>query len=246
MITKKSLLSIIALAITLILMFTFMHLMSLFRVSKWVGVGVGFGVMAVMLILLIVFRDKKFKSKLNPVHVTAVFVNGAASGVALSSLFVYLGGFPYLWHSACAVAITVALIFIYCGAANARFVQRHYIISLIIYSVLLIAAVITAIVLTVEFSFVVVLILVAIALIPLIAFLISLPMDASDSKEHIKHIAYCSLAALALVVIVVFLIISQGDGLDLSGIDGGAGGSVSKTRHNPYDYLTYTDSDCIM
>ena len=240
MITKKCALSLGGFAITMLICFITMHVMSLVTVSKWVGVGTGIGIFAVMLVFAIVFR----KNKLLPFII--IPINAIGDGLALSSLYVYLGSYPQIWETAALFGALLFAMLLYCALTNVQFFRDHFVISMIVYCILLI--VILIIVGTVgdtgkqhpQLIF-----LAALSLIPFIAFFISLATKAENSLKHVKNMSYCSFAALILIIIAVIIVISQGDGLDGlgDGIGGGVDGAVGTTRkRNPYDfYASYSD-----
>ena len=81
MITKKCALTFSGFALTLLLFYITVHVMSLFTISKWVGVGVSSGVFVIMLVFTLLYR----KNKILPFFV--IPINAIADGVAASSLF---------------------------------------------------------------------------------------------------------------------------------------------------------------
>ncbi|MDE7158922.1 MAG: hypothetical protein K2N74_05030 [Clostridiales bacterium] len=225
---KKCALTYAAFALTLLLALAAMYFMSIFSVSKWVGVSVGGGVLIVSLVLLIVYRKKK------AAYFAVVPVNGLASGIALSSLYVYLGGYPLLWQTVAVFGALNVLFVLYCLLTNFLFVQGHYVITLVVFSALLIGGGIVGVVLSSQIAFS----LVLLALIPTIAFLMVLPASAKNPFEQIKNITYASFSALIVVIIVVLIVISEGDGLD--GFGDGVGDPSAKAikeKYNPFDYI---------
>ena len=224
---KKCSLTYAAFALSLLLTFAAMYFMSIFRVSKWVGVSVGGGVLVVSLVLLLIYRKKK------AAYFAVIPVNGLASGIALSSLFVYLGGYPFLWQTASVFGALNVLFLLYCLCTNFSFVRGHYVVTLVVFSALLIGAGIAGVVLSSQIVFG----LVLLSLIPTIAFLMVLPAAAKNPFEQIKNITYASFSALIVVIIVVLIVISEGDGLD--GFSGGDGSTAKaiKEKYNPFDYL---------
>lgn len=227
MFTKKCALSLGGFALTMLLCFISMHIMSLFNVSKWVGVGCGGGIFVIMLVLAVVFR----KNKTLPYII--IPVNAIGDGLAVSSLFVYLGSFPAVWETAVVFAGLCLLLFLYCLLTNVPFFRNHFVISMLAYIAVILAGLITGAVLTESNAFY----LALLSLIPFIAFFITTAARASDVAEHVKNSAYCSFAALILIIIVVLVIISQGDGLD--GLGGGIDGDIAKGAkpgRNPYDF----------
>lgn len=241
MITKKCALSFGGFALTMLICFITMYVMSLFTLSKWVGVSAGIGVFAVMLIFAIVYK----KNKLLPFII--IPLNAIGDGLALSSLYVYLGAYPAIWETAVLLGALLFAMLLYCALTDIAFFRDHYVISMIVYCVLLI--VILIIVGTVgdtgkqhpQLIF-----LAALSLIPFFAFFISLATKAENAAKHIRNLSYCSFAALILIIIAVIIVISQGDGLDGlgdgmgSGIDGAVG---TRRKRNPYDfYASYSDN----
>lgn len=225
---KKSSLTYGIFALTLLFAFAAMHFMSLFTVSKWVGVSVGGGFLVVALILLLIYRKKKSAY-------FAVFpVNGFASGIALSSLYVYLGGYPLLWQTVAVFGALNLLFLLYCVCTYIPFVRNHCVMSAVVFSALLIGGGIAGIVCSSQTVFS----LVLLALIPTIAFLAVLPAAAKNPFEQIKNITYASFSALIVVIVVVLIVISEGDGFDgLDAFSGGESAKALKQKYNPFDYI---------
>lgn len=231
MITKKCALSLGGFAVTMLICLITMHVMSLFTLSKWVGVGTGIGVMVLMLVLAVALRKRA------GIHYFTITVNAVGEGLAASSLFVYLGSFPKLWESAVVFGSLCALLLLYILLTNIPFYRQHFVISMLSYVVVILAGLITGAVLTKSNAFY----LALLAAIPFIAFFITTATKAENTKKHIKNLSYCSFAALVLVIIAVLVVISGGDGLD--GIGDGLGGGIdgaagTRRKRNPYDYYT--------
>ena len=228
-INKKCLLSWGGFAFTLLFGFAAMHLMQLFNLNYWVGVSVGAAILIVMLIVFIALRNNVTL----PLTLSAIPVNAVASGIALSSMYEYLGYYPRIWQSAAVFATLTALFLLYCLLTDLKFFQRFYVICEITLIVLAAAAVILGMI----FSDVAAFSLAAVGLIPFIAMLVSLTMRSSDAVEHVKNMSYCSFFVLAVVILVVLTVITQGDGLD--GIGDGLVSDKNKkgNKSNVYDFL---------
>ncbi|MCM1438589.1 MAG: hypothetical protein NC131_05190 [Roseburia sp.] len=229
MITKKCAVTIGGFALTMLVCFITMHLLSLASVSKWVGVGTGAGMFALSLVFAVVFR----KERLMPYFI--IPVNAVGDGLAVSSLFVYLGAFPKIWETAVVFAGLCLLLFIYCLLTNIPFLRNHFVISMLIFVCLILGGLIAgAVICESKFFY-----LALICLIPFIAFLIATVLKAKDAQEQIKNMSYVSFAALIIIIIAVIAVISQGDGLDGMG-DGLIGdvGKTAKPERNPYDFYT--------
>lgn len=227
MITKKCALSLGGFALTMLLCLITMHVMSLFSISKWVGVGCGGGIFVIMLVITIIYRKEKY------LPFIIIPVNAIGDGLAVSSLYVYLGAYPAVWESAAVFGGLCILLFLYCLLTNIPFFRNHFIISMIAYLAVILAALITCAVLLDSKIFP----LALLGLIPFTAFFITTVAKAADAFEHIKNMAYCSFAALIIIIIVVLAIISQGEGLD--GLGSGIDGDVvkgAKPKRNPYDF----------
>lgn len=228
MITKKCAVSFIICSISLLLAFAAVHFMSLFTVSKWLGVTVGGSAFVACLVLYFVFRKKWHLLPLCIISIASI-----ATGITLSSLFVYVGVYPPIWQTAVLYACFVALFFLYCLCTHLSFVRAHGNISLAIYAIILITAGILLLVFLKRAIF----ILASVSLITLISFLISLPLDADDEEDHIKNLVFCSFGFLIITILVVLIVISQGDGLDGIDFGGGGGGVGTSKRKKTYDYL---------
>lgn len=224
MIEKKCLLSLISFAGLMLICFLSMHLMQLFNISYWIGVSIGGGIVLICLILFIATKGKNLI-----LNIFIIIFNAASAGLSLSSLFVYLGEFPLIWHTAILFAILCLLFYIYCLLAKLKFFQQHYIISLLIYFMIILVANIIALC----FSPLKIFILAILSLILLFSFLVSLVLFAKSTKKHIKNLTKCSFAVL-IVVLIVLIILMEGDvDLDLAG----AGGADSKNKKvNPYSF----------
>lgn len=237
MITKKCAVSFITFALSLLIMFAGVLFMSLFTVSKWVGVGVGGGVLCLLLILYFVFR-KKYRQLRYGVIPVASF----ATGVTVSSVFVLnrasvitsglalQTAYPPVWQTAVLFGALLAAFYLYCLCTNLSFCRRHYKISLWVYAIALLA---TAVLLFVFLKSPIYL-LAVFGLIPTIAFLISLSIDAYNTDEHMQTLVYCAFGILIVAIIVVLLILSEGD---VDGLDGSGTTAAASKRHNPYAYL---------
>lgn len=228
---KKSLLSLCLFAASTALSFVSLHIMSLFGVSKWVGLTVGLSLLFTTLMLEIMnacaFKNRK------GIHLTAIAVNAIADGIAASSLFVHLGEYPQIWQTAVIFVVMVAAFTIYLLITYTPFARNHFISSIGMYIVI-----ICAVALSCLLSLPKALAACSLALLYMavfISFLVSLPIAARDMNEHIKHIAYCSFAALAAVIVIVLIVImSQGD-FDIPDFLGGGSPDNDKKR-NPYKY----------
>lgn len=229
--TKKCLISFLIYVAFFAIMLISMHLMLLADVNKYVGVGVGGGIMAVAVILSFAVKSGKIKP-------FVLALNAIACGIAISSLYIYLGRAPQIWQSAVICAALTALFAVYCLIVNIKAIKYHPIISFIVYlSLVLVSAVVGACLSDiVPFS------LALMAFVPFASFLITTALRAKDVKTHIYNITCTSFAALVIVIIVVLIVISEGeiaDGLDFP--IGGDGGSLKKKRVNPYDFVGYSD-----
>ena len=235
MITKKCAVSFVTFALSLLIMFAGVLFMSLFTVSKWVGVSVGGTALCLLLTLYFALR-KKHRS----IQYWVIPLAALATGVTVSSVFVLnrtpvttslvvYAAYPPVWQVAVLFGALIALFYLYCLCTNLSFCRVHFRISLWVYAIALFA---TAILLLVFLKSPIYL-LAVFGLIPTVAFLISLSVDAFDEKEHIKNLVYCSFGMLIVAIIVVLIILSEGDGID--GLDGGTTGFAK--RKNPYMYL---------
>lgn len=227
---KKTLTSLGLFGATTTIAFAVMHIMSLFDVSKWVGVSVGIALFAIMLVLIIVFK------KHTSVKLAALFVNAVADGLASSSLFVHLGKFPALAQSAELFAVLVGIFALYCLLTYIPFARKHYIISMIAYAVTVVAMAIVALVFA-EKSTAAIFSLALLHMIIFIAFFVSLAVEAGDMSEHIKNITYCSFAGLIVVLIAVLIVLS--DGGDFTPGDVGIFDGGRSKRRNPYNFTDY-------
>lgn len=229
MINKKCFLSFGGFATTLFISLLTMHLMSLFTLSKWVGVGVGIGVMVFMLVLALVLRKGN-----GEIHYLIIPVNAVGEGLAASSMFVYLGSFPKVWESAAVFGGLCALFLLYILLTNIPLFRDHFVICMTAFVLIILAGLIAGEELTKSNTFY----LALLSMIPFISFLVTTATKAENANRHIRNLSYSSFAALIIVIIVVLIVISGGDGLDGVGdaaiVDGT--GKAKKQRQNPYDF----------
>lgn len=229
--TKKCLISFLIYAAFSAVMLISMHLMLLADVNKYVGVGVGAGIMGVAVVFSFAVKSGKIK----PI---VLALNSVACGLAISSLYVHLGYVPQIWQSAAIWATLSALFVMYCLIVNIEAIKYHPVISLIVYLLLIIVPLIICAALLDSFPFS----LAALAFVPFGSFLITTAMRAKDVKAHLFNITCTSFAALVIVIIIVLVVISEGeiaDGLDFP--IGGDGGSLKRKKVNPYDFVGYSD-----
>ena len=225
---KKSLISLCLFAASMVLSFSTMHMMSLFDISKWVGVSVGSSVLIVMCTLVFVFK------KHMPIKIAALVVNPIAEGLAISSLFVHLGGYPSFWQTTVSFAVLLGSFLLYMLLTYIPFTRDHFIISMTLY-VIIVLGVFLTVTLTAEKLCMGIFALTLIYFIVFISYYVTLAVYADNPREHVEHISYCSVFALFIVVVVVFIIISQGDGCDSCDCGDCCGGN-DKRKNNPYAF----------
>ena len=226
--SKKCLLTFLWFCFFSALSFTVMHLFLLLSVNQWVGVGCGIGIFVCSLVVMLLLRKKLKKRK----YFALIFVpfNAVACGLAVSSLFVYLGESPLLWQSAAVWGALAAAFALFCFFTNLRFFRNYYLFCMIVYAVMLLAGAIVGICLssTAVFS------LALITLITFYGFFMTLAVKASTCAEHIIHVVDATYSLVLVVIVVVMIVLSEGDaaadGLDLST------GGRAKLRQNPYDF----------
>lgn len=231
MITKKCALTLGGFALTTFLFFISLHVTSLFKTFKWMGVGVAGGVFVIMLIFTLVYR----KNAVLPFFV--IPINAIADGLAASSLFTHIGVYPQIWQTAILFAAVNAAFFCFCLFAKTTFFKEHFVISILCFCVTIVAALITATLVNDTVKLHPAIIWLAwLSLIPFISFIISTAIYAENALKQIKNVCYGSFAALILIIIVVITVISQGEALD--GFGDGLGGDVagSYRRRNPFEY----------
>lgn len=235
---KKSLLSLCVFGASTVLSFVTIHIMQLICTNKWVGVSVALVLFAVMLIMLVIIT-KKAEKYMTAARFVAIGVNAIADGLALSSFFTYVGGFPKVWQSVVAVVVLVGIFALYFPITYLSFVRNHYKISMLLY-VLAVIGVGVTVCATATRAIVGISLLVMLYVIIFIAFFISLADRAHNAEEHIETMTYSSFAGV-LVAFIVLAIISESDADFLSGADAsGIGGTTNAYRkRNPYEYLAY-------
>lgn len=228
LINRKPFISIVGFAFTLFLWFAAMHVMQLFNLNYWIGVTIGAVALVFMLIIFIIRR----KNLTLPLTLSAILINAIASGIALSSMYEYLGAHPTLWQSSAVFAALVALFGLYCLLTTLTLFQKHYVICEITLVILAVAAVILGMI----FSDLSTFSLAAVGLIPFIAFIVAMTLRSQDFTGHAKNIACCSFAVLAIVIFVVLTVLTQGEAVDGLAPDGPSGKKKNEIK-NVYDYL---------
>lgn len=236
---KKSLLSLGTFGASTILSFVTIHIMQLICTNKWVGVSVALSLFLVMFIVLMLITSKAPEKYEKPAQITALTVNAIADGMAISSLFTYLGRYPYVSQSAAAAAVLIGIYALYLLLTYIPFVRRYYVICMVFY-VLAVVGLAVAWCATASGQVKGVAVLMLLYMIIFIAFFIPLANSAHNASEHIEKLAYYSFAGL-IVALIVLVIISEGDA-DFSGggeaLSLGNGVNADKKR-NPYAYMAY-------
>ncbi len=211
--------------------------MLLADVNKYVGVGVGGGILVAFCILYVLLRvlSRDFKNQFKAV-LLFLPVCAVGCGLAMSSLYVYLGEAPNLLTSFC-IWIAYALLFlVYCFLGNTPLFKRHPYMCIIDYAIIIAVAGVVGICISSKVIFSLVLMM----FILFIAHLATILLHSENYVEHIHNLVIVSFVGLLVVVIVVLIVISGGDGLD--GLDGGgfdpSGGNGDKKK-NPYDFSTH-------
>lgn len=225
MITKKCLVSFVAFATTLLLSLAFVCVMSLFSVSKWIGVSVGAGIFFIMLVTTLIF----FKHKI--VYYISIIINSVASGITMSSLFVHSGEYPSILHVVIIFISFCALFYLYCVLARIPFVTRHYIIFMILYCSLIIAGGSVVGI----FCGKTILFTIIVSFIQFLSYYITLGVHAKNFEKNIRNCAFASFSALIVVIIVVLFIISKGEFLD--GFAPDVETPNNRKNRNPYKYI---------
>ena len=227
--TKKCLISFIIYTILSAICLVSMHLMLLADVNKYVGVGIGGGILIVSFVLYIIFRKhKNFGAWFVPFYLASAI----GGGLAISSLYVYLGIAPTVLHSVCVWVAYVMLFLIYCLLTGIPFFKRFPRICLTIYGLIVLAGGIVGMILlsTIIFS------LALMLFILFISYLASMIMRSSNYLEHIHNLTLISFTGLMVIVIVVLIVISQGEGMD--GLDiTPESGNYRNPKKNPYDFF---------
>ena len=224
--TKKCLRSFIVYVLISVICLGSMHLMLLFQVNKYVGVGIGGGMLALSLVLFIIFYKKKIRN----VSYCILFVNAIGCGFAISSLYVYLGSVPRVFYTACIWGTYVVLFLAYCLLAHTSLFKRFPRICLAVYGLIIIAGIVG-----ISLSSTIVFSLALMMFILFIAFLATIIVPSANISEHNNILALVSFVGLFIIIIVVIIVISEGDGLD--GLDFTPSDKVKGRSKNPYDFI---------
>ena len=227
--TKKCQCSFVVYLILSAICLASMHLMLLADVNKYVGVGIGGGILIISFTLYMIFR----KNKQLGAWVAVFYIASAiGSGLAISSLFVYLGVAPKVLYSVCVWTGYAILFIIYCLLANIPLFKRFPRICLTLYGILVLAGGILGMIFISPIIFSLALMM----YILFISFLATILARSSSIHEHIKNMTLVSFMGLMIVVIVVLIVISQGEAMD--GFDITTGGSKYRNfQKNPYDFF---------
>lgn len=203
-----------------------MHLFLLLPVNQWAGLITGFVLFCTMGVLAIGFSKKR---------IISYFVcagNALASGIALSSFYVWLEDTPLPWQSAAIWGISAVYFAAFCFLTNLRFVQDFSSLCTLIYLLPPLAGGIVGVCL----SSVTVFSLALFFLVPLTAYLIALSTNAKNLRAHMKNAAYASFGALLALLILVFFCIGDSSGSSEGSGSGDFGGFFSRNRRNPYEF----------
>lgn len=227
--TKKCLISFIIYSILSMICLVSMHLMLLADVNKYVGVGIGGGILIISFALYMIFHKHK---KFGAWYVLFYLASAIGGGLAISSLYVYLGIEPKVLHSICVWVAYVILFLIYCLLTNITLFKRFPRICLTIYGLIVLAGGIVGMIYLSPMIFSLALML----FILFMSYLATLLTRSSNCNEHIHNLTLISFTGLLIIVIVVLIVISQGEGMD--GFDISSGNGKYRNLHkNPYDFF---------
>lgn len=195
-----------------------------FNFNKWVGVGVGGGIMLLCLIIALILKKKAY--------LPVMLFNSLAVGIAISSLYTHLGSFPPTPHTALAAAGNALLFGLYCILSRTKLLKSHPIICGLVFLALVLGLEITGAVLISPkvFGFALFLFL------NLASHVIALSSVAENPDDLIKKLAVASFAVLALTIFIVIVIISEGDGLDGLGDALVPDAAPSKKKKDPFSF----------
>lgn len=233
--TKKCLWSAISFLVFTAVCLFFMHLMLLLPVNKWVGVSVGSAILIFNFIIYLVYFRHGSKEKGTPLSLTeavlSMLINAVGCGIAISSLYVYLGTSPAVWQSICVWGALCLLFFLYCFLTKIPLLKQFPRISLLIFGGIVLSGGIVGICLSSLTVFSLALML----LVLFYVFLLTIVIEAKNSREHCQHLTIGSFIVLFAVVVVVLIIISEGEAAEGLG-DVGAGFTKPKNKKNPYEF----------
>lgn len=229
---RKSLISLVAFALYLALAFCACGCMLLIpQVNQYVGVGVGGGVCIVCALLTVIANVREWSR----VYLPVLICNGLGSGIAASSLFVFLKASPAATDYLIAWALLVGAFVLFCLLTYIPFSRRYPVPCMVLYALAVLAGYITLVCLVLSHPYV----LTALFLLPFIGFFVSLARRAEYPARQLEHVAGASCFSIAVVVIIVLLVVSQGeglDGLDGSGLSSGGIYGDRRRKYNPYDF----------
>ena len=230
--TKKCLSSFIAYTFFSAICLVSMHLMLLANVNKYVGVGIGGGILALGFVLYMIFRENE---KLGSWILLWPVASAIGCGLAMSSLYVHLGAAPEIIYSFCIWGVYVILFLFYCLFTNLPLFKRHPRICLAVYGIFILAGGVIGICLASKIIYS----LVLMTFIMFITYLATILATSRNYADHNKVLTSVSFVGLLLVVIVVLIVISEGEGLDGIDIPTADGGKFRDPKKNPYDFTYY-------
>lgn len=234
--TKKSLRSFVTHTIYSLVCLASMHLMLLANVNKYVGVGVGLGILVIGTVLCFPFIMEHRMG-----HWILIFslVSAIGCGIAMSSLYVFWGKAPSIPMSLCIWGAYSVLFLIYLLLSNIPIFKQAPLICLLIYAVLVLLGGIFGVI----FSSKVIFSLVLMTFVPFAFHLATILAKSRNAKRHSETLAGASFGALFAVVILVLFIITEGDSGEWFEPFALAVGDERGTNKNypkdPYDYKSY-------
>lgn len=214
--------------ISIALTFAALAVFSLFKINKFVGVGVGTGIIVICAVIALTIKK--------PSYVPVIIANSLAVGIAISSMYTHFGFFPPVWQLALVALGTAALFGVFCLFSKTPLFEKHHIVCGIVFLLTVLTAeiLLTIFVSPYVFGFALFLFM------TLAAHVLTLSARAKDYNMLIRNLTVCSFTVLLLAVLIVIAIITEGDGAEavaelFTASDGKSKPNKTK-QFAPYDF----------
>lgn len=200
--------------------FVGLNIYALLPLGKVAGIIIASSVFILNAILCFVFKKYYYAA--------AVLLNGAASGIAIDSVYIHLNT-PVLPVPCLIICLAFVFAFgIYCLLTHFSLFKNHPAVCVAIYFILASAAVITFNIVAHERKYM----LSYFLLLPLLAMQIVLISGVHNPSDLIKNAAIGSFSALIIIIIIAITILSDGEAIDCFDLPDGT--ASSKKANDPY------------
>lgn len=198
---KNAILKFWAFALNVLCAFVAISVMSLFKIEYWIGLSAGVAILITSALLSVLVKAKFYP--------LAIFLNGIASGFAISSLFTFLGAFPPVWQLALSCLGAAALFAAFCLLCKIRFIKKHHLFFICLYALIVLGVEIVCAIFVEPLIFYFSMFMI----LPVVSYSI-VHNENVEGEKRLKHFMFASFSFLIVAVIVVLAVITEGDGLD--------------------------------